>query len=214
MSRTVRACGWEVHPLRYWVRISCTTAGVTQPVFRHDEGVTGDVTINLDSDTAAVLLDWLQREDAVDGFKWAAARPGDRVALKRVLNAARDTASEAVDASEARQRLEATLPRDRSGGIPEAILRHAPEHIRRRLPFPPPDNDIVSRVAERLEMLGASHPGGGWQADGEHGYVEVGLDPFSEDIAQRIRLMCEPVEVRFTAGPLRPRWPFGRGPDD
>ena len=72
----------------------------------------------------------------------------------------------------------------------------------------------MSRVAERLEMLGASHTGVGWQADGEHGYLEVGLDPFSEDIAQRIRLMCEPVEVRFAAGPLRPRWPFDRGPDD
>src|SRR5690348_6299690 len=109
-----------------------------------------DVPIQLDGDTAAVLLDWLERESAVDSFKWAAARAGDRVALKRVLDATREAGAAGVDAEGARQRLEATLPPARPPGVTSAELRNAPEHIRRHLRFPAPDL-IVDRVAYRLD---------------------------------------------------------------
>jgi hypothetical protein len=130
------------------------------------------------------------------------------------LFAAANNAGAHGDVTEARERLESTLPPERTHGIPEEVLRHAPDHVRRHLLAGPPVNDIVSRVAERLEMLGASHTGVGWRTEGEHGYLEVGLDPYSEDAAQRVRLMCEPVEVRFVQGPRRPPGPFGRAPDD
>jgi hypothetical protein len=165
--------------------------------------MTSDVTISVDGDTAAVLLGWLQREQAIDDFKWAANRPGDRVALARVLSALSES-DPGIAADAARARLEATLPPAQSRGIPEDVQLHAPEHIRRRLAFAPPGDDIVMRVANRLDMLGASHTGVGWQTDESEGYVEVGLDPYSEETAQSIRLMCEPHAVRFVKGPRRP----------
>lgn len=188
-------------------------AGVSGARISDDEGMAGDVNIKLDAATAAVLLDWLQREDGVDGFKWAAARPGDRVALSRLLIAAREAALDGVDPTQARRQLEAALPPESDHGIPEDVLRRAPEDLRRRLALRPP-GDIVHRFVERLEMLGVSHTGVGWRNDGEHGYLEVGLDPYSEDTARRVRLMCEPVEVRFVEGPRRPRFPFGYSPDE
>lgn len=68
----------------------------------------------------------------------------------------------------------------------------------------PPDRDLVGRLANRLDMLGVDHTGVGWQVENGRGFVEVGLDPYSDDIANRIRLICEPVEVRFVHGPTAP----------
>jgi len=170
--------------------------------------MTLDVVIRVDDDTAAVLLDWLQREAAIDDYKWVSARPGQRVALKRLLDAARN-ATKDIDVTEAQERLEATLPPPPTHSALEEIPDDAPRHVRRRLRLAPPASNLVSRVAYRLDMLGVSHTGVAWKTDDEHGYLEVGLDPYSEDTAHRIRLMCDPVAVRFVEGPYRPQPQFG-----
>jgi hypothetical protein len=174
----------------------------------------GNVRIGLDHDTAAVLLDWLDREARIDDFKWAAARPGDRVALRRLHEAIRQSAPSAQDAPAARSRLEGELP-PAGSPVPGVVLRRMPEHLRQLMMAGPPDSDLVGRLANRLDVLGVAHTGVGWRAEGVHGFVEVGLDPYSDEVANRIRLICDPVEVRFIRGPRRPRRPFpGYGTED
>ena len=68
-------------------------------------------------------------------------------------------------------------------------------------------------MSQRLDLLGVETGGAGWRVDDGGGYLEVALDPYSEETAQRVRLMCAPVEVRFIEGPLRPRWGFDGGFD-
>lgn len=63
-------------------------------------------------------------------------------------------------------------------------------------------------MANRLDLLGVDHSGVSWRRESDRRYLEVGLDPYSEDTAARIRLICEPVEVRFVHGPTRPDWDF------
>jgi len=163
--------------------------------------------MGLDRDTAAVLLDWLDREARIDDFKWAAARPGDRVALRRLHEAIGRSAPSVQDAQAARSRLEGELP-PAGSPVPAVVLRRMPEHLRQLMTAGPPDSDLVGRLANRLDMLGVAHTGVGWRAEGAHGFLEVGLDPYSDEAANRIRLICDPVEVRFIRGPRRPRRPF------
>ncbi len=165
-----------------------------------------DVPIRVDRDTAVVLMDWLDREARIDDFKWAAARPGDRVALQRLREALRRSGLQAEDAKQARSRLESTLPLARRP-VPDMILQRMPEAVKRRI-MVPPDRDLLGRLGNRLDMLGVRHTGVGWQVENDRWFVEIGLDPYSDDVANRIRLICEPIEVRFIRGPTRPRWPF------
>lgn len=70
--------------------------------------------------------------------------------------------------------------------IPEQILQMMPPEEREWIMTGPPDADLVSRVSNRLDLLGIQHEGVGRQvADGE-GFIEIGLDPYAEDTARRI----------------------------
>ena len=97
--------------------------------------------IRLDSDTAVVLMDWLDREGKIDDFKCAAARPGDRVALQRL--------HEAICSLHAgRERLGGALANGEraSPGCPSGARCHLacmPEALKRRIMLGPADQDLV-----------------------------------------------------------------------
>ena len=60
-----------------------------------------------------------------------------------------------------------------------------------------PHHDNVWRVSERLELIGVAEQEVVWQNEREHGYLEVGLDPYSDDMGRRMQVLCDPIEVRF-----------------
>lgn len=84
------------------------------------------VTLALDVDVAVVLGRWLDREASVDEFKWAASRPGERVALQRLRRALAEKVPAQPSADEARSRLERDLPARRLP-IPAEALGGCPQ---------------------------------------------------------------------------------------